>query len=309
MIDKAHKQTDSILEMLESKIYTTYKQAEKEVQDKWKAYLDSVDEDAKEIKKKLVEATKKGNPADIVKYRSKLASLYKSRTFQNQQFHNLLQEIALQYQHSAETATTIINGKLPKVYSVNYNYMGQQIIPQVKNLTDIDIIFNLVDTQTIKNLLLDNSTLLPLLEINGKKYRRWVTSKINSEVLNGIIQGESMDKIASRLQSVTAMTAKAAIRNARTAVTSTENKGRLDSMVELEKHGAILEKQWLATSDSRTRDWHRELNGKTAEIDEAFENAMGEIRYPGDPQAKPANVYNCRCTLLTNVKGFRQVEK
>lgn len=309
MIDKAHKQTDSILEMLESKIYTTYKQAEKEVQDKWKAYLDSVDEDAKEIKKKLVEATKKGNPADIVKYRSKLASLYKSRTFQNQQFHNLLQEIALQYQHSAETATTIINGKLPKVYSVNYNYMGQQIIPQVKNLTDIDIIFNLVDTQTIKNLLLDNSTLLPLLEINGKKYRRWVTSKINSEVLNGIIQGESMDKIASRLQSVTAMTAKAAIRNARTAVTSAENKGRLDSMVELEKHGAILEKQWLATSDSRTRDWHRELNGKTAEIDEAFENAMGEIRYPGDPQAKPANVYNCRCTLLTNVKGFRQVEK
>lgn len=309
MIDKAHKQTDSILEMLESKIYTTYKQAEKEVQDKWKAYLDSVDEDAKEIKKKLVEATKKGNPADIVKYRSKLASLYKSRTFQNQQFHNLLQEIALQYQHSAETATTIINGKLPKVYSVNYNYMGQQIIPQIKSLTDIDIIFNLVDTQTIKNLLLDDSTLLPLLEINDKKYRRWVTSKINSEVLNGIIQGESMDKIANRLQSVTAMTAKAAIRNARTAVTSAENKGRLDSMVELEKHGAILEKQWLATSDSRTRDWHRELNGKTAEINEAFENAMGEIRYPGDPQAKPANVYNCRCTLLTNVKGFRQVEK
>lgn len=309
MIDKAHKQTDSILEMLESKIYTTYKQAEKEVQDKWKAYLDSVDEDAKEIKKKLVEVTKKGNPADIVKYRSKLASLYKSRTFQNQQFHNLLQEIALQYQHSAETATTIINGKLPKVYSVNYNYMGQQIIPQIKNLTDIDIIFNLVDTQTISNLLLDDSTLLPLLEINGKKYRRWVTSKINSEVLNGIIQGESMDKIANRLQSVTAMTAKAAIRNARTAVTSAENKGRLDSMVELEKHGAILEKQWLATSDSRTRDWHRELNGKTAEINEAFENAMGEIRYPGDPQAKPANVYNCRCTLLTNVKGFRQVEK
>lgn len=309
MIDKAHKQTDSILEILESKIYTTYKQAEKEVQDKWKAYLDSVDEDAKEIKKKLVEVTKKGNPADIVKYRSKLASLYKSRTFQNQQFHNLLQEIALQYQHSAETATSIINGKLPKVYSVNYNYMGQQIIPQIKSLTDIDIIFNLVDTQTIRNLLFDDSTLLPLLEINGKKYRRWVTSKINSEVLNGIIQGESMDKIANRLQSVTAMTAKAAIRNARTAVTSAENKGRLDSMVELEKHGAILEKQWLATSDSRTRDWHRELNGKTAEINEAFENAMGEIRYPGDPQARPSNVYNCRCTLLTNVKGFRQVEK
>lgn len=309
MIDKAHKQTDSILEMLESKIYTTYKQAEKEVQDKWKAYLDEVDEETKEIKKKLVEATKTKNPTDIIKYQSKIKGLYRDKTITNQYFQNLLQEIALQYQHSAETATDIINGKLPKVYSVNYNYMGQQALPQVSKLTDIDIMFNLVDVQTVRNLLIEDETLLPLLGINGKKYRRWVTSKINAEVLNGIIQGESMDKIASRLQSVTAMTARAAITNARTAVTSAENKGRLDSMMELEKRGAILEKEWLATSDSRTRDWHRELNGKTAEINEAFENAMGKIRYPGDPQARPANVYNCRCTLLTNVKGFRKVKK
>lgn len=308
MIDKAHKQTDSILEMLESKIYATYRQAEKEVQDKWKTYLDGVDENAKEIKKKLVEATKRRNPADIEKYRSKLVKLYKSRTFQNQQFQNLLQEIALQYQHSAETATNIINGKLPKVYSVNYNYTGKQILPQINKLTDIDIIFNLVDVQTVRNLLIEDETLFPLLEINGKKYRRWVTAKINAEVLNGIIQGESMDKIANRLQSVTAMTARAAITNARTAVTSAENKGRLDSMKALKNQGAILEKQWLSTSDSRTRDWHSELNGKVAEVDEAFENAMGKIRYPGDPQAKPANVYNCRCTLLTNIKGFRKVE-
>ena len=73
MIDKAHKQTDSILEMLESKIYTTYKQAEKEVQDKWKAYLDNVDENAKEIKKKLAEATKAKSPTDIIKYQSKIS--------------------------------------------------------------------------------------------------------------------------------------------------------------------------------------------------------------------------------------------
>ena len=57
---------------------------------------------------------------------------------------------------------------------------------------------------------------------------------------------------------------------------------------------------------SLTREEHLELDGQEREIDEPFENSLGEIMYPGDPDADPANVYNCRCTLVTRVLGFRR---
>lgn len=33
-------------------------------------------------------------------------------------------------------------------------------------------------------------------------------------------------------------------------------------------------------------------------------NEYGEIMFPGDSGADPANVYNCRCTLLSVFDGF-----
>lgn len=56
--------------------------------------------------------------------------------------------------------------------------------------------------------------------------------------------------------------------------------------------------------DNRTRDWHAELDGQLKDIDEPFINSMGEIMYPGDLNADPANRYNCRCTLGSKILGF-----
>lgn len=28
--------------------------------------------------------------------------------------------------------------------------------------------------------------------------------------------------------------------------------------------------------------------------------------YPGDPTADPANIYNCRCTMIAQIKGFER---
>jgi hypothetical protein len=95
-----------------------------------------------------------------------------------------------------------------------------------------------------------------------------------------------------------------AIRNARTSVTSAENKGRMDMLHGAEDKGVQTMKVWMATSDSRTRDAHAELDGEEAYVDEPFYNEFGKIMYPGDPDADPANVYNCRCSLGYHVIGF-----
>lgn len=61
-----------------------------------------------------------------------------------------------------------------------------------------------------------------------------------------------------------------------------------------------MQKQWLATLDSRTRHSHAMLDGKTVDNQEPFSNGC---MFPGDPQGPPQEVYNCRCTLLAKVKG------
>lgn len=45
---------------------------------------------------------------------------------------------------------------------------------------------------------------------------------------------------------------------------------------------------------------------KRVDIGEAFEVDGATIRYPGDPQAPGYLVYNCRCTLVSAVKGIDQ---
>ena len=166
--------------------------------------------------------------------------------------------------------------------------------------------FELVDASTVKNLATSDKTLLPYKYVDGKKDVRWNTQKVNSEVLQGIVQGESIPNIAKRLQNVTEMNRASAIRNARTTVTSAENKGRMDMLHDAADKGVITHKVWMAAIDARTREAHRLLDGQEQEIDDPFDSELGPIMYPGDVDADPANVYQCRCSLTYKVIGFKR---
>jgi hypothetical protein len=99
-----------------------------------------------------------------------------------------------------------------------------------------------------------------------------------------------MDKIAKRLRNVQEMNKTQAIRSARTIVTGAENKGRQDSYARAEADGIILQKEWLATNDGRTRHSHAVLDGAIVDQDKKFDNGL---MYPGDPSGRPEEVYNC----------------
>jgi uncharacterized protein with gpF-like domain len=87
-------------------------------------------------------------------------------------------------------------------------------------------------------------------------------------------------------------------------VKGAENKGRQDSYAKAEAEGIILQKRWISTHDSRTRNTHLALDKVTVDQNEAFGNGL---MYPGDPNGRPEEVYNCRCTLAAVVKGFKKV--
>ena len=197
-----------------------------------------------------------------------------------------------------QTALAYVNGELPEVYALNYNALSGSV-DGVGGYS-----FTLVDADTVRNLAVTDKSLLPKKEPNPAKDIPWNMKKINAETLQGILQGESMDKISKRILNVQKMNETQAIRAARTLVTGAENKGRLDSHKRAEEDGIILEEKWVATKDGRTRHSHAMLNGETKKTNETFSNGL---EYPGDPSGRPEEVYNCRCTMTAKVLGFKKV--
>ena len=309
MADAAHIATDRELELIENKLLTIYTRAEKEVSEKWCDYLEKASAKIKPLQDQLAKAQAKGDAALITQLQQEIFQKQRAVTVMNGKYKRLTAQLANEISKVNQTAVDYVNEQTPRVFTLNYNYIAQNI-----NDLDLGISFELVDKNTVKKLILEEPALLPSQTINHAKDVAWNIRKTNSEVLQGILQGESMPKIAKRFSTVMAMNATSAIRNARTAVTSAENSGRMEMMHEAEEKGVLCKKQWIATHDSRTRHWHAELDGVVKEIDEPFENVIhlsktkrvpDKIMYPADPEAHPANVYNCRCTLGYVVTGFK----
>lgn len=58
---------------------------------------------------------------------------------------------------------------------------------------------------------------------------------------------------------------------------------------------------WRSAHDSRVRDAHRELDGQKIRKGGVFQSSLGPIRFPGDPNASPANTVNCRCVAEPSI--------
>lgn len=294
MADTAHYQTDLKLEEMEKRLSAIYSRAEKEIQKTADEYFSKFAKQD-EAKRKLLEQGKI-TEEEYTKWR-------KGKLMYGKRFTEMKEQCAKQLLNVNQTALAYINGKLPEVYAINYNAL-ESAVDGVGGYS-----FTLVDADTVRNLAVTDASLLPYKEIDPAKDIPWNMKKINAETLQGILQGESMDKIAKRMMNVQEMNKTQAIRSARTIVTGAENKGRQDSYKRAEKDGIVMKREWIATNDSRTRHWHAELDGVEVDIDEPWVNEFGKIMFPGDPSADPANTYNCRCSMRSIVKGFKKVRK
>ena len=301
MVDKAHIATDELLDKMERRLRAIYTRASREIGEAWEAYLREAGTEIADLQKQYQEA-KKANDTELARQLGKsLQKAKRERTFTDKRYRELTRQTAEQLAHVNETATAYINNNLPEVYAMNYNATGE-VFDGIGGYS-----FTLTDADTVRNLVESDRSFLPMRDLDFSRDVAWNIEKMNAEVLQGILQGEPIDKIADRLAQVIGMNLRSAISAARTMVTSAENKGRQDGFERAAAMGIILEREWIATSDGRTRDWHRELDGVTVGIDEPFENAIGKIMYPGDPSANGANVWNCRCTIAAKVLGFKTV--
>ena len=190
MADKAHILTDEKLEEMEKRLSAIYSRAEKEIQQTADEYFSKFAKQD-EAKRKLLEQGKI-TEEEYTKWR-------KGKVMYGKRFTEMKEQCAKQLLNVNKTAMDYINGELPDVYALNYNAL-ESAVDGVGGYS-----FTLVDADTVRNLAVTDTSLLPYKEIDPAKDIPWNMKKINAETLQGILQGESMDKIAKRIMNVQEM--------------------------------------------------------------------------------------------------------
>ena len=283
-MDRARQATDKKLEQMERRIKREYKQAQKELTEKWNKYMQSASERVAKLQKQYDVEKRLG--LDTTDTAKALQDAKKSATLFNSKYKAMINDTTSRIANANQLAVKYVNNQCAEIYMINYD--------SSKPYADkYGVQFVHADEQVIKNLFNQK-------HINVNKDRKWNSKKLNSAVLQGILQGESMQKIAKRILPICEQNKVSAIRNARTTVTQAENLGRLDGYKELENEGLMLTKMWLATMDSRTRESHLAISGEERPLNEEFSNGL---MYPADPNGDASEVYNCRCTMTTDIKG------
>lgn len=302
MADAGHVATDKILEKLEKDIAAEYKTATEEMQAKLTAYLEKT-EAQRQVQESLLKAGK------ITK--QEYSDWCFRHNMMGKRWEEMRDVLASDMHHTNEIAKGIMEKRMPDVYALNGNYATYQI----EHDGQIDTGFTLYNHDTAEYLLGDQRQLMPApstkkaAQIAANKDMQWNKQKIQSAVLQGVLQGESPYAVAERLRSVGQMNYNSSIRYARTMTTSAQNAGRYEAYRRARDLGVDLTIEWQATIDHRTRHAHRMMHGQRTEVDKPFHTPDGyTIYYPadctGESTAPQKEIWNCRCTLLSWVKGF-----
>lgn len=285
---KELKSYDDLCSEMEKKIKKEYQQAHKEVAKKAEDYF-------KRFEKK--DATWQKWVKDGTKTEQEYKAWRSGQMAMGQRWNDMRDVLATDLANTDKIASSIMNDYIPEAYALGHNWGTYE----VESGTGINTSYTLYNHAAVEELLKNDPTLLPKSKVDIPKDKIWNKRHLDSAITQGILQGESIPAIAKRLEAVTDMNHKAALRNARTMTGSAENAGHYASYKRAENMGIKLEKQWIATLDSRTRTSHRYLHGETQKMDDMFSNGL---MYPKDPSGAPEEVYNCRCRLVSNVIGY-----
>lgn len=154
--------------------------------------------------------------------------------------------------------------------------------------------FNEAWTQLIEQLFSNTDVLQVVSDITET-----TKEQILNAIARGIRDGDSVDEIVRQIEGDNIPVKRARL-IVRTEAVGASNIG---SMMGAMSTGIIYDKKWVSALDHRTRGRrpsdrfsHIALNGDKAEMGNPFNNGE-RIFYPGDKNASPGNICNCRCTL------------
>ena len=256
--------TDATLKALEKQIKTTYTRAYQEMK-----------KEANDIFAKI-----QLNPDMTLAQKMALMSKY-------DRLNTLSTQLANTVYNANSTAQKMINNEMVNIYELNYNESAKKLG------------FSLVDHTAIKKILKEEEN--PFNMVSGLRDKEGIRNQMKGELMQSLLKGESIQKMAVRLKNVSEKSLKDSIRIARTETTRVVNSAKQDILHEGKRLGFKMKKKWIATTDGRVREEHLAMDGVIANEDEPFIMPNGDkLMFPGDISlgASPENVINCRCTMI-----------
>lgn len=228
----------------------------------------------------------------------------KDQALHDDQLKALKSVLARDLTAADKMAIAYVNQVPAGVYAEGMNFGTYEIEHGAK----ADTSFTLYGKNTVMELVASEPDLLPQASFDKVKDLAWNRRHVDSAVTQAVLQGQTIPQLAASLAGIAAMDQRAAMRSARTTMTSAHSLGKLKGYERAADMGIDVKKQWLAALDSRTRGSHRHLDGEVVELDAEFSNGL---KYPGDPDGPASEVYNCRCTLVPVIVDveYEEVER
>ncbi len=281
MADKAHRLTDEKLEEMEKRLSAIYSRAEKTVQKKMADYAKSIDEKSAE----LLQSYKDAETEDEKRKAKKAYIRFYRQVAKSKEFVSLSANVADDLYNANVEASAYINSQTPSIYALNYNYINTEMAKDIDGFTPQEI----TDTEAEKYSGYTQQT------VDKKKDTDWNKDNLKKSVLAGSLLLLGAYAIMNR-------SANSAVKKNRNSASmhntdmggDAETKARLDGMYWAEYFGNRMHKAWIATLDNRTRHSHAMLDGVDIPLDEIFDNGCAR---PKDPNGRPEEICNCRCSL------------
>lgn len=293
MIDLAHEYTDELIDEERKRLEREFRRAAKELDQKIRGLLTdfAVDDNAK---RKLVEEGKM-TFSEYTQWRTTRLMVGHRQVAMRDAVINELEKVS-------KRSINRLRESMIDVYAFSHNFGTWEM--ETTSLTNT--LYTLYNHDAVVDLIMNNPDTLRLPALKSGALRQWNAQLLNSSIMQSIMQGESIPKLAARVSRIAHNDKVSSYRTARTMLGVAENKGKHDSYKRAQSKGLDVYKTWIPIVDGRTRDSHKfvpphGVNGQTVPLDKPYLNGL---MYPNDMETvyKPEEVYNCRCRETAEAK-------
>ena len=191
-------------------------------------------------------------------------------------------------------AAALIRDSMVDIYNANRQEATETLSLEADQL-GVSATFAQYDKRQIAVLLQEQQSPFSRLAYQNMGQNPAIRRRLQNELAQATILGESQRDIIKRIRKVTGQTVAQARRVAQTERTRVQSQARWQAGNEAAAMGLRVYNTW-STRMINSRESHIALNGKSALQGERFPGSV--LRFPGDPEGPAREVINCFCVLV-----------